>query len=101
VATLLYCINPASVFCSAAYTESLFLALSFAGLWHMYRKPWLATALLALAASARSNGILSGWFVLHNGLQQLMRKWPRHKVLFKHQSAVFELGSKPNLREVF
>ena len=73
--------NPASVFCSAAYTESLFLALSFAGLWHLHRSPYLATVLLVLASSARSNGILSAWFVLHDGLHQLMRRWPRQKVL--------------------
>ena len=79
-ATLLYCCNPASVFCSAAYTESLFLALSWAGLWHIHRKPWLATALFALASSARSNGILSVWFVLHKGLAVQLQRWPRQKV---------------------
>ena len=81
LATLLYCFNPASVFCSAAYTESLFLALSFAGLWHLHHKPWLATALLALASSARSNGVLSAWFVLHNGLSKVSQRWSHQKVL--------------------
>ena len=79
VATLLYCFNAAAVFCSAAYTESLFLALTFAGLWYLSRKPWLATALLTFASSARSNGVLSAWFLCHTGLRKLLRMWPHDK----------------------
>ena len=50
---------PAAVFFSAAYTESLFLALSVGVLLAARRERWaLAGALGALAAATRSMGVL-------------------------------------------
>ncbi len=55
----LFCLSPASVFFSAAYTESCFALLVFLGVWWMSRDmPWSASAAFFLAASVRSNGIL-------------------------------------------
>lgn len=55
-AVLFFCINPASVFYSAAYTESLFAAFTFWGMLLVYTNPWTAVAAFTLAAMARSNG---------------------------------------------
>lgn len=64
-AALLFCYNPASVFYSSMYTESLYALLSFAGLLLLAghgRRPRLrprgAAASFALAALTRSNGLL-------------------------------------------
>lgn len=84
MATILYCFNPASAFHSAAYTESLFSALSFAGMWHLHqpRGYWAGVLCFALGTAARSNGLLNAGFVAHLGLQQLLQAWPDKKVPF-------------------
>lgn len=83
LATALYCFNPASAFHSAAYTESLFTALSFAGMWHLHRprQYWWGVLCFALGTAARSNGLLNAGFVAHWGILQLLRAWPRSKVI--------------------
>ena len=55
-ATLLFCFNPASVFFSAAYTESLFAGLTMAGLYYQASRPWMAAVSFAAASATRSNG---------------------------------------------
>ncbi len=62
---LLFCFNPASVFHSAVYTESLHALAMFAGMHEIsHRRPWRATACFTVAAATRSNAILSiGWGV--------------------------------------
>jgi hypothetical protein len=77
---LLFAITPAGVFASAAYTESLFAALTFAGLlqlefarsavaqgrgfvfWVLHLG--VASVFLALAGATRSNGVTAVGFVL-------------------------------------
>lgn len=52
-----FCFNPASIFYSAVYTESLFAATSFLGMLLLEEKKfWSAVALFALSGAARSNG---------------------------------------------
>eukprot|EP00397_Hematodinium_sp_SG-2012_P043484 GEMP01048347.1.p1 GENE.GEMP01048347.1~~GEMP01048347.1.p1 ORF type:complete len:385 (+),score=83.35 GEMP01048347.1:105-1259(+) len=63
-ATLIYCFNPASVFFSTNYSESLYALLAFAGLAALERRQLAAsTALLTLATWTRANGILNAFFV--------------------------------------
>lgn len=57
LATLLYIWNPASVFYSAAYTESIFACAAFTGLYLLSQQPWLATVCLSIASATRSNGM--------------------------------------------
>lgn len=75
---LAFCVTPASIFFSTAYTESLYAALSFSGLlvlfsegrrrtrngrktrsswWSGAVNAWVAAAFLSLATLTRSNGI--------------------------------------------
>jgi phosphatidylinositol glycan class V len=65
VAAVVFCFNPASVFYSAVYTESLFSLLSWMGMLCVIQgKYWRGVGWLALAGSARSNGILGVWFLI-------------------------------------
>ncbi|CAN8004670.1 unnamed protein product [Ixodes hexagonus] len=67
-ALLLFCFNPASIFFSACYTESLFAAVSFGGFVLLeHGHPNLATLLFFLGGFVRSNGFLSAGFLLYSG----------------------------------
>ncbi|EDO41799.1 predicted protein, partial [Nematostella vectensis] len=70
IAAVLFCINPASVFFSSVYTESLFACCLFCGLYHLVKakrlSQWLLSSIvLSLGTATRSNGILSCGFVTH------------------------------------
>ncbi|KAK9806200.1 hypothetical protein WJX72_005101 [[Myrmecia] bisecta] len=74
MATLLYIFNPASVFHSALYTESIFGLATFAAMHYAQRHHMLAAAsLFALSSAARSNGVLGCWFIIHPTLVGLGR----------------------------
>ena len=68
VVTVLYCFNPASVFMSAAYTETLFALWTFSGMLACQRSNvWLGAALFSLATATRSNGVvLCGYLGYHH-----------------------------------
>lgn len=68
MALIFFCCNPASVFYSAAYSEALFAAATWAGLLLLPRRHWAGVAALAAASALRSNGILGVWFPLHKAL---------------------------------
>jgi len=56
-AALLFCFNPASIFFSSVYTESLFAFLSWAGALSLaVDSPWRAAVAFSAAAATRSNG---------------------------------------------
>lgn len=66
IAATLFCINPASIFFSAPYTESLFCFLSLTIMLHCSRNHIQAAILpLALSLCCRSNGLLNFGFVLY------------------------------------
>jgi len=67
ITIILFSINPAIIFMTTTYTESLFCLLVFTGLWCLHSNHTWATALLfSLATLTRSNGIvLSGYLVWH------------------------------------
>lgn len=65
LAAVLFCFNPASVFYSAVYTESLFGMCTWLGIWMVLRRRyWVGVGWLAAAGLARSNGILGVWFLI-------------------------------------
>lgn len=68
-AVLLFCFNPASIFFSACYSESVFAAVSFLGLLLLEQnRPNLATLFFCLGGLVRSNGFMSAGFLLYSGL---------------------------------
>lgn len=63
---LLFCVSPASIFLASNYTETLFCALSFAGMYfYLIDKHLLYTLCFTAANSARSNGLLYAGFPLY------------------------------------
>ncbi|XP_076353473.1 phosphatidylinositol glycan anchor biosynthesis class V [Tachypleus tridentatus] len=81
IAACMFCLNPASVFFSAFYSESLFCLLTLCGLVCVERKMmYSACVLFGLSTITRSNGLVSSGFVLYAetkvivGLLQLSQK---------------------------
>ncbi len=72
LATLLFCCNPASVFHSGAYTESVFAVLSLMAFNLLSAHSFAAAGIFSLATAARSNGIISACFIVHNGIRRAM-----------------------------
>ncbi|CAG6015777.1 unnamed protein product [Menidia menidia] len=66
LSSLLYCFTPANVFMTAGYSESLFAALTFGGLF-LLEKGFTVRACLAfsIATAARSNGLVNIGFLLY------------------------------------
>uniref|UniRef100_UPI00398EF19C palmitoyltransferase ZDHHC18-A n=1 Tax=Pristiophorus japonicus TaxID=55135 RepID=UPI00398EF19C len=70
LSSLLFCLTPASVFMSAAYSESMFALLAFSGMLHLEKgRPLTSCILFALSTAARSNGIVNAGFLLHSQLK--------------------------------
>ncbi|XP_068180159.1 palmitoyltransferase ZDHHC18-A isoform X3 [Antennarius striatus] len=66
LSSLLYCITPANVFMTAGYSESLFAALTFGGLFLLEKGFTLRACLaLSIATAARSNGLVNIGFLLY------------------------------------
>ncbi|XP_060703517.1 palmitoyltransferase ZDHHC18-A isoform X1 [Hemiscyllium ocellatum] len=79
LSSLLFCLTPANVFMSAAYSESMFMLLTFGGMLNL-EKGWLVTScfLFSLSAAVRSNGIVNAGFLLYSQLK-LCSLYVRHK----------------------
>lgn len=91
-ASILFCFNPASIFYSSIYSESLYALLSIGGLYSfIHGANNTATFWFALSGAARSNGVLNaGYF----GFQMMHRAYYAI-VLKKHAFGVlwmFVLG---------
>ena len=73
VSTLLFCFNPASVFMSSLYTESLFSCLQFTALCYLEEeRSTLAVLLFGLGCATRSNGVISCGFVTHQIIKRFV-----------------------------
>lgn len=69
-AALLFCINPASIFFSAPYSEGLFAFVTFSALLcNETRSTSLAALLFGLASATRSNGLVNVGFIMYKRLQ--------------------------------
>jgi phosphatidylinositol glycan class V len=68
---IIYCINPANVFFNAAYSESLFSALTFSGLYYLYKYKnendginlLISLMLFFLSGLTRSNGLINFGYI--------------------------------------
>lgn len=66
LAVLLFCFNPASIFFSAIYTESLFALLTFTTIWFCVQEKFIYACLpLALGMWCRANGLINYGFPLY------------------------------------
>ena len=73
MSSLLFCFNPASVFMSSLYTESLFSCLQFTALYYLEREKSIQALLLfGLGSATRSNGIISCGFIAHSILKHFV-----------------------------
>jgi phosphatidylinositol glycan class V len=75
LAVILFCFNPASVFFSAPYSESLYTWLTFAIMLKCVEgKFWTASVPLTLALLCRSNGLINIGFLLYFCAQRVYSK---------------------------
>ncbi|XP_063054193.1 palmitoyltransferase ZDHHC18-A [Engraulis encrasicolus] len=73
LSALLYCLTPANVFFVAGYSESLYAALTFGGLWLLERGSTAKACLvLGLATGARANGLVNSGFLLYLSLKRAL-----------------------------
>ncbi|XP_026857435.2 GPI mannosyltransferase 2 isoform X2 [Electrophorus electricus] len=71
LSSLIYCLTPANVFMLSGYSETLFAALTFGGLWFLEKGFTLRACLfLCLATGARANGLVNAGFLLYLPLQR-------------------------------
>ncbi|PWA90604.1 hypothetical protein CTI12_AA099260 [Artemisia annua] len=97
-ATILFCFNPASIFYSSIYSESLYALLSIGGLYFlMSGANNLATLWFALSGCARSNGVLNAGYI---GFQTMHRAYDA-VVLQKRPFLAFRVILSGILRCIF
>ncbi|KAB1220987.1 GPI mannosyltransferase 2 [Morella rubra] len=70
-ASILFCFNPASIFYSSIYSESLYALLSIGGIYHLVTDGnRIAVLWLALSGCTRSNGVLNAGYVCFRTLHR-------------------------------
>ncbi|ESN97415.1 hypothetical protein HELRODRAFT_85515, partial [Helobdella robusta] len=89
-AAQLFCVNPASIFFSAAYSESLFSLLTFAGLLKLQSNKVLhASILFGLSAATRSNGLVNMGFIVYYFLHFHLKAILKFDLSFCHNLLLF------------
>lgn len=81
--SLFFCFNPASVFFSAVYSESVFAMTLFWGVFCLEQKPsryFSAAFLFALGSGARSNGMVSIGFIGYQMLSEIHQSYGKLRV---------------------
>ena len=70
-AAQLFCVNPASIFFSAAYSESLYSFLTFTGLSYLESGYFFKCACIFMLCSAtRSNALINSFFIIYIFIHQ-------------------------------
>jgi len=73
--TVLFCFNPASVFFSAPYSESLFAFTTFYGMYHnACESIWESSLFFGFSVLNRSNGLLNVGFLLYTIVESAVKK---------------------------
>ncbi|KAK1309359.1 hypothetical protein QJS10_CPA09g00150 [Acorus calamus] len=74
-ASVLFCFNPASIFYSSLYSESLYALFTFGGLYYMISgADFVAILMFALSGSARSNGVLNAGYFCFRAMHRAFRR---------------------------
>lgn len=72
---VLFCFNPASIFFSAPYSESLFAFITFLGMYYIsYQNIWKSSLFFGISVLNRSNGLLNAGFLLYSIIQSVVKK---------------------------
>ncbi|KAK8949330.1 hypothetical protein KSP39_PZI005209 [Platanthera zijinensis] len=70
-ASVLFCFNPASIFYSSIYSESLYALFSFCGIFYLFNgSNTMAMLLLGASGTARSNGAINAGYFCFKALLQ-------------------------------
>lgn len=78
---ILFCFNPASIFFSAPYSESLFALMTFYGMYHIScGNVWKSSLYFGFSVLDRSNGLLNAGFLIYSLIKLVVRK---KTILFK------------------
>ncbi|XP_009762374.1 uncharacterized protein [Nicotiana sylvestris] len=97
-ASILFCLNPASIFYSSIYTESMYALCSIGGLYFLMRgSNNFATIWLALSGFARSNGVLNAGYICF----QTMHRSYEAAFVKKHACAALLVLISGALRSLF
>ncbi|CAH1787386.1 unnamed protein product [Owenia fusiformis] len=75
-ACLMYCINPASVFFSVAYSESMFAWITFTGMQRFDGNTRNGSFWFAVTTSIRANGLINMGYLWHRKLGEYIRLVP-------------------------
>ncbi|CAK9825388.1 GPI mannosyltransferase 2 [Anthophora retusa] len=81
-AAILYCINPASIFFSAVYSESLFAYLTYYSMLRSIKLDPYVPFPIALSILTRSNGMVNIGFPIYFELQKLFRNYSMNNSKF-------------------
>jgi phosphatidylinositol glycan class V len=74
LSVLLFTVNPAVVFTSSVYTESLFVCLSFLGMLAVsHSRLYIAAVMFALSSATRSNGVVLSGFIIYYHLLAMVK----------------------------
>ncbi|KAJ8299185.1 hypothetical protein KUTeg_023245 [Tegillarca granosa] len=73
-AALLFCMNPASIFMSAPYSETLFSFLTFSSMLQFEQNQFWSACSIGLSFITRSNGIITAGFKLHMKVTEFLRQ---------------------------
>lgn len=70
-ASILFCFNPASIFYSSIYSESLYAVFSFCGIFYLFSgSNTIAMLLLGVSGTTRSNGAINAGYFSFKALLQ-------------------------------
>ncbi|VDD93558.1 unnamed protein product [Enterobius vermicularis] len=96
IGCIVFSLNPSSIFFSASYSESLFFALTLAGMLMLYDdstssaiRYYISACLFALAFLTRSNGLLNIGYIGFRLLQDMMYYSDGEKYLWDESKADF------------
>ncbi|CAN4114103.1 unnamed protein product [Withania somnifera] len=97
-ASILFCLNPASIFYSSIYTESMYALCSIGGLYYLMRgSNNIATLWFALSGFARSNGVLNAGYICF----QTMHRSYKAAFVRKHAGVTLLVLISGALRSLF
>lgn len=100
VTVMLFCLNPANIFFSAFYSESLYAFLQFTGMYLIYQdnhtnlKYVLAGIIFAGGSATRSNGVISIGFLIYSYLTEYCHLARNFKGKQRNLQYLLKVGTK-------